>query len=89
MRQKTQRDAALGQHGLFGVFQQDDAPQTTEKPLPNIPDWDEHQRLAYEKEILGFFITGHPLEKYRDKLLDFNALYHCRGCGLEVVHRQR
>jgi DNA polymerase-3 subunit alpha len=71
--QKTQKDAALGQHGLFGVFQQDDAPQT-EKPLPNIPDWDEHQRLGHEKEILGFFITGHPLEKYREKLLDFNAL---------------
>ena len=49
-------------------------PQAKEKPLPNLPDWDEHQRLAYEKEILGFFITGHPLEKYRDKLLDFHAL---------------
>ena len=71
--QKSQRDAAMGQHGLFGVFQQDEAPQA-EKPLPNIPDWDEHQRLAFEKEILGFFITGHPLEKYGDKLLDFNAL---------------
>ena len=45
-----------------------------EKPLPNIPDWDEHQRLSAEKEILGFFITGHPLEKYREKLLDFSAL---------------
>ena len=63
----------LGQHGLFGVFQQDDAPHA-EKPLPNIPDWDEHQRLGFEKEILGFFITGHPLEKYGEKLLDFNAL---------------
>ena len=70
---KAQKDAELGQHGLFGVFQQDE-PQAAEKPLPNIPDWDEHQRLAAEKEILGFFITGHPLEKYRDKLLDFNAL---------------
>ncbi len=71
--QKSQKDAALGQHGLFGVFQQDEEPQA-EKPLPNIPDWDEHQRLGHEKEILGFFITGHPLEKYREKLLDFNAL---------------
>jgi len=42
--------------------------------LPNIPDWDEHQRLGFEKEILGFFITGHPLEKYQEKLLDFHAL---------------
>ena len=70
---KTQKDASLGQHGLFGVFQQDEDRQV-EKPLPAVPDWDEHQRLANEKEILGFFITGHPLEKYRDKLLDFNAL---------------
>ena len=71
--QKSQRDAAMGQHGLFGVFDpQDEAP--SEKPLPNIPDWDEHQRLSAEKEILGFFITGHPLEKYRDKMLDFSAL---------------
>ena len=71
--QKSQRDAAMGQHGLFGVFA-DDKDTRTEKPLPNIPDWDEHQRLSAEKEILGFFITGHPLEKYRDKLLDFSAL---------------
>jgi DNA polymerase III subunit alpha len=71
--QKSQRDAAMGQHGLFGVFAEDKTTQT-EKPLPNIPDWDEHQRLSAEKEILGFFITGHPLEKYRDKLLDFSAL---------------
>src|SRR5271169_3497528 len=72
--QKSQRDAAMGQHGLFGVFQQDEETRQVDKPLPNIPDWDEHQRLAHEKEILGFFITGHPLEKYRDKLLDFSAL---------------
>ncbi len=71
--QKSQRDAALGQHGLFGVFA-DESETQTEKPLPNIPDWDEHQRLSAEKEILGFFITGHPLEKYQDKLLDFSAL---------------
>ena len=60
----------------------------TEKPLPNIPDWDEHQRLSAEKEILGFFITGHPLEKYRDKLLDFSALTTRRSCATEVLDRQ-
>ncbi len=79
---KAQRDSAMGQHGLFGVFA-DDQPQTKEKPLPNIPDWDEHQRLACEKEILGFFITGHPLEKYRDKLLDFHALTTTEVCDLK------
>ena len=74
--QKAQRDAESGQHGLFGVF--DDAPMAAKEngneKLPEVPDWDEHQRLASEKEILGFFITGHPLEKYRNKLMDFRAL---------------
>ncbi|MGH9498459.1 MAG: DNA polymerase III subunit alpha [Terriglobales bacterium] len=69
---KTQRDAESGQHGLFGVFQQEDSPATDR--LPDTPDWDEHTRLAAEKEILGFFITGHPLEKYRDKLQNLRAL---------------
>jgi DNA polymerase-3 subunit alpha len=70
--QKSHRDAESGQHGLFGVFQQDETDATNDQ-LPNVPDWDEHTRLAAEKEILGFFITGHPLEKYQDKLVEFNA----------------
>jgi DNA polymerase III subunit alpha len=70
--QKSQRDAESGQHGLFGVFQQEETHATNDQ-LPNVPDWDEHMRLTNEKEILGFFITGHPLEKYQDKLIEFNA----------------
>jgi len=71
--QKAQRDADSGQHGLFGVFEQDDAVSNNDV-LPNVPDWDEHTRLAAEKEILGFFISGHPLDKYKDKLQDLQAL---------------
>ncbi|MGA8493735.1 MAG: DNA polymerase III subunit alpha [Terriglobales bacterium] len=71
--EKAQRDAEYGQHGLFGVFAQDEAPVNNDK-LPDTPEWDEHTRLAAEKEILGFFITGHPLEKYKDKLEDLRAL---------------
>jgi DNA polymerase III subunit alpha len=70
--QKTQRDAEFGQHGLFGVFQEEAAADND--GLPNTPDWDEHTRLSAEKEILGFFISGHPLEKYRDKLQDLHSL---------------
>jgi DNA polymerase-3 subunit alpha len=71
--QKAQRDAESGQHGLFGVFADETAQQASDA-LPNTPDWDEHTRLAAEKEILGFFITGHPMEKYKEKLADLNAL---------------
>ncbi len=71
--QKAQRDAESGQHGLFGVFADESAGQARDA-LPNVPDWDEHTRLQAEKEILGFFITGHPMEKYKEKLADLNAL---------------
>jgi DNA polymerase III subunit alpha len=66
--QKTQRDLEAGQHGLFGIF--DDHPATAAKAdeLPNIADWDEYQRLQSEKEVLGFFVSGHPLDKYAEKL---------------------
>jgi DNA polymerase-3 subunit alpha len=79
---KTQRDAESGQHGLFGVFQEE-APVNNDK-LPDTPDWDEHTRLAAEKEILGFFITGHPLEKYKDKLEDLQALSTADIAGVKA-----
>ena len=34
-------------------------------PLPNIPVWSESERLQREKELLGFYISGHPLEPFR------------------------
>src|SRR5262249_55686341 len=89
--QKAQRDAELGQHGLFGVFTDEQVNGNSEK-LPALPEWDEHQRLASEKEVLGFFITGHPLEKYREKLEDFRALTTeainamTSGTGRDEIH---
>src|SRR5438132_6170074 len=43
--QKVQRDAESGQHGLFGVFQEEEVQNHIDR-LPETPDWDEHQRLA-------------------------------------------
>jgi DNA polymerase-3 subunit alpha len=39
----------------------------TERPLPDVPPWTEAERLAKEKEVLGFFISGHPLERFRSE----------------------
>jgi DNA polymerase-3 subunit alpha len=66
--QKAQRDEAAGQHGLFGIFDDHPAIASRADDLPNVPDWDENQRLQSEKEVLGFFVSGHPLDKYADKL---------------------
>ena len=48
--QKAQRDAESGQHGLFGVFQQEDSEAHNDK-LPNIPDWDEQAASPPKKKF--------------------------------------
>ncbi|MFY9854609.1 MAG: DNA polymerase III subunit alpha [Terracidiphilus sp.] len=67
--QKAQRDAAQGQTGLFGLF--DEGPKAgrdSSEDLPRVADWEEGERLANEKDVLGFFVSGHPLDKYAEKL---------------------
>jgi DNA polymerase-3 subunit alpha len=66
--QKAQRDAAQGQSGLFGLFDEVPKAGRGNDDLPNVAEWEESERLANEKEVLGFFVSGHPLDKYADKL---------------------
>jgi DNA polymerase-3 subunit alpha len=41
--------------------------------LPDLPDWANSQKLAEEKKVLGFYVSGHPLDKYRDELKSFTS----------------
>ncbi|MGA2809473.1 MAG: DNA polymerase III subunit alpha, partial [Terracidiphilus sp.] len=66
--QKAQKDLAQGQTGLFGLFDEGPKAGRGTDDLPKVPDWEEGERLAYEKEVLGFFVSGHPLDKYAEKL---------------------
>src|ERR1019366_3975051 len=71
--QKAQRDAAQGQSGLFGIF--DDGPKKAQgDDLPKVAEWEEGERLANEKEVLGFFVSGHPLDKYAEKLRNLTGV---------------
>jgi DNA polymerase-3 subunit alpha len=72
--QKTQRDAAQGQTGLFGLFNEAPAPGRDVDDLPRVADWEEGERLANEKEVLGFFVSGHPLDKYAEKLRNLTGV---------------
>ena len=72
--QKAQRDVAAGQHGLFGMFDDTPAASRSADSLPNVPDWAENERLQAEKEVLGFFVSGHPLDKYAEKLRNMNVM---------------
>jgi DNA polymerase-3 subunit alpha len=79
--QRAWRDRESGQAGLFGEMGGDDP--DTEKPLPDIPDWTLPEKLTGEKELLGFYVTGHPLDQYDEKVRDL-ATYQTNGLeGLE------
>jgi DNA polymerase III subunit alpha len=70
--QKLQRARESGQHGLFaagGNGQSAPAPEI----LPEIEEWPEHELLAAEYSTLGFFISGHPLDKFAGRLKDLAA----------------
>ena len=59
-----------GQASLFGTG--DAALERKDPGLPNIPRWPEHERLKREKEALGFFISGHPLDRYAEVVRAFD-----------------
>jgi len=62
----AQRDKASGQSSLFDAM--DFAPAAADKNAPIVnalEEWSKDDRLAHEKELLGFYVTGHPLDKYR------------------------
>src|SRR5690349_8188969 len=60
--QVRQQERLAGQHALFGEETPVPRPPS---PLPEVAPWSEHDRLAREKGVLGFFISGHPLARYR------------------------
>jgi DNA polymerase-3 subunit alpha len=56
----SHRDRASGQVSLF-----DDIPAPISKSSTrNVPAWTQHEAMSYEKELLGFYVTGHPLDAY-------------------------
>jgi DNA polymerase-3 subunit alpha len=62
-------DRARGQSSLFGMFEET-AP-VKDDGLIRVPEWPQSELLAHEKELLGFYITGHPLTPYADLLEKF------------------
>jgi DNA polymerase III subunit alpha len=54
------RDRVAGQVSLFG----DLPPPTIAPKSRDYPQWNEREKLSFEKELLGFYVTGHPLDPY-------------------------
>ncbi len=57
-----QSDKQKGQSSLFGALEEKSAPKANDGN--DLPEWPQHELLAYEKELLGFYVTGHPLTPF-------------------------
>jgi DNA polymerase-3 subunit alpha len=65
---QAQRDRRSGQTSLFGLLEPADAGPGSTDTYPGVSEWTPKQLLAFEKESLGFYISGHPLDRYRADL---------------------
>ena len=60
------KDRATGQTSLFGAFEE--SSNSMRDVIPDIIEWDRDELLASEKELLGFYVSGHPLDTYKELL---------------------
>jgi DNA polymerase-3 subunit alpha len=60
--QRQQRDRVEGQVSLFELGA---VPPSAPAEAPTVPEWEPDQLLAYEREVLGFYVSGHPLARFR------------------------
>jgi DNA polymerase III subunit alpha len=71
-----QRDERLGQRNLFDAFAAPESANAVEKEtLPDVPPWTETDKLKYEKEVLDFYLSSHPLAQ-NEKLLARYRSHH-------------
>jgi DNA polymerase-3 subunit alpha len=61
------RDRASGQVSMFDAFEAA-PPKPVKSTASKIAPWSHTEKLAFEKELLGFYVTGHPLDEYRSEL---------------------
>lgn len=69
---QTIKDKSSGQGSLFDMLE-DPADNPNQITPPDMPEWEANELLAYEKELLGFYVTGHPLSQYADTLETFQT----------------
>jgi DNA polymerase-3 subunit alpha len=72
----AQRERAQGQTNIFGDLAEGatDAAGFTEFSLPDLPEWDQEQKLKYERELTGFYISAHPLARYEAAIRRFSSV---------------
>ena len=64
--QRRQRDREEGQVSLFDLGGGGAAAPAAAPAAARVPEWPQEEMLAFEREVLGFYLSGHPLEQYRE-----------------------
>jgi DNA polymerase III subunit alpha len=83
----TQRDLATGQTSLFDIGAADS--MVMERPLPNVPEAPVRERLRWEKELLGLYLSEHPMGEVADRVGDFVTAYSGELRSDETLDGQR
>jgi DNA polymerase-3 subunit alpha len=77
--ERVQRDRMKGQKSLFEEFE---CSRERDETPPEIPEWPRNRILKFEKDLVGLYITGHPLDEYRDEL---EWLVSCKSNDLPAL----
>ena len=73
LAQSTAKDKANGQGSLFDMLEEEDKVGVDSIVFPDIPELPEREMLQNEKDLLGFYVTGHPLGEYAKYLERFTT----------------
>ncbi len=74
---RFQKEKNIGQASMFDIH------EPSPQQMPDVDEWTDSHRLSMEKEALGFYITGHPLNEYKDKLAELSVI---STADLQEVH---
>ncbi len=70
----AKRDRESGQGSLFDLLSEEDQADFSVASIPDVPEFSEQERLDDEKRLLGFYVSGHPLSRFRDIVKTFSSV---------------
>ncbi|MFA4932942.1 MAG: DNA polymerase III subunit alpha [Candidatus Omnitrophota bacterium] len=81
--QRIRKEKSSGQLSFFDQISKENGFSNTANNLPDIKEWPEPQLLAFEKDMLGFYVSGHPLARYAKQLKRFAS------CSTKDLHEHK
>ncbi|MFZ4714549.1 MAG: DNA polymerase III subunit alpha [Bacteriovoracaceae bacterium] len=71
---KNQEEKALGQVNLFSFGEEEKTSAKEELNIQDVPDFDENDKLKIEAELMGIYVSGHPLDRFKDVMKQLSSM---------------